>query len=334
MKNIFIIAEAGVNHNGSLTRAIEMIKVAANAGADAIKFQTFIPSDLATNHAKKAKYQSINSSKDESHLKMLSKLALPLKDFKVLKQECTKNNIEFMSTAFDLKSLQYLSSLGMNTFKIPSGEITNLLLIEEIAKKNRKIILSTGMSTKKEISDAIKVLAKNGQKRNKISILHCNSEYPTPMENINLNVMKSLSNYFNLPVGISDHTLGYEVPIAAAALGAKIIEKHFTLNKNLSGPDHKTSLSPSELIKMIKYVRNIEIALGSTTKKITKGELENLNVARKSIVALKQIKKGDIFSKNNLTVKRPGNGISPMKWYTVLGKKSKYEFKKDEIIKL
>jgi N,N'-diacetyllegionaminate synthase len=222
----------------------------------------------------------------------------------------------------------------MKTFKIPSGEITNLLLIEEIAKKNRKIILSTGMSTKKEISDAIKVLVKNGQKRNKISILHCNSEYPTPMKNINLNVMKSLSNYFNLPVGISDHTLGYEVPIAAAALGAKIIEKHFTLNKNLSGPDHKTSLSPSELRKMIKYVRNIEIALGSATKKITKGELENLNVARKSIIALKQIKKGEIFSKNNLTVKRPGNGISPMKWYTVLGKKSKYEFKKDEIIKL
>ena len=311
-----------------------MIKVAANSGADAIKFQTFIASDLATSHAKKAKYQSINLSKDESHLKMLTKLALPLKDFKVLKQECTKNNIEFMSTAFDLKSLQYLSSLGMKTFKIPSGEITNLLLIEEIAKKNRKIILSTGMSTKKEISDAIKVLVKNGQKRNKISILHCNSEYPTPMKNINLNVMKSLSNYFNLPVGISDHTLGYEVPIAAAALGAKIIEKHFTLNKNLSGPDHKTSLSPSELRKMIKYVRNIEIALGSSTKKITKGELENLNVARKSIIALKQIKKGEIFSKNNLTVKRPGNGISPMKWYTVLGKKSKYEFKKDEIIKL
>lgn len=334
MKNIFIIAEAGVNHNGSLTRAIDMIKVAANSGADAIKFQTFIASDLATSHAKKAKYQSINSSKDESHLKMLTKLALPLKDFKVLKQECTKNNIEFMSTAFDLKSLQYLSSLGMKTFKIPSGEITNLLLIEEIAKKNRKIILSTGMSTKKEISNAIKVLVKNGQKRNKISILHCNSEYPTPMKNINLHVMKSLSNYFNLPVGISDHTLGYEVPIAAAALGAKIIEKHFTLNKNLSGPDHKASLSPSELRKMIKYVRNIEIALGSATKKITKGELENLNVARKSIIALKQIKKGEIFSKNNLTVKRPGNGISPMKWYTVLGKKSKYEFKKDEIIKL
>ena len=334
MKKTFIIAEAGLNHNGSLKRAIKMVDIAKEAGADAIKFQTLIPELLVTNHARKAKYQMKNDVKNESQLAMLKRISLPFEAFEDIKKDCEKKKIEFMSTAFDLESLSFLRKMNMRIYKIPSGEITNLPLIQKIASIAKKVILSTGMSNTNEISSALKILVSNGLSKKNISILHCNTEYPTPMKNVNLNVLPSLSKKFQVNVGLSDHTLGIEVPIAAVAMGAHIIEKHFTLDRNLVGPDHKASLTPYELKAMIKAIRNIEIAFGSNAKKPTDGELKNLVIARKSIVASKSINKGDFFTEDNLTTKRPGNGISPMKWNKIIGQKSKYNFKENDLIKL
>lgn len=333
MRKTFIIAEAGVNHNGSVQRAIEMVEVASNSGADAIKFQTFVSDEMATNYSYKAEYQDKNTRSNLTHLKMLKKYELSFDDFIKVKQACVQKNIEFMSTPFDLYSLKFLQSIKMKTYKIPSGEITNLPLLEGVGRLNKKTILSTGMSSIDEIDQAIKVLISKGTLKKNIFLLHCNSEYPTPMENINLNSIVFLRDKFDLLTGLSDHTLGIEVPIAAVALGAKIIEKHFTLSKKLSGPDHLSSLSPKELNQMIVGIRNIEKALGEENKKPTLGEIKNIYVARKSIVASTKIKKGETFSSKNLTTKRPGDGISPMEWHSLIGKKSKYDFKKDEQIR-
>jgi N,N'-diacetyllegionaminate synthase len=330
----FIIAEAGVNHNGSIDRAIQMIHIAKEAGADAVKFQTSIPEDLVTADAKKAEYQYKHTSKNESQLEMLKRIHLPLDDYKILKQECEKKDIEFMSTPFDLKSLACLVELGMASYKIPSGEITNLPLIREISEVAKNVILSTGMSNLSEISDTIDVLVNGGISKNNISILHCNTEYPTPMKNVNLNSMLTLGEKFKVNIGLSDHTLGIEVPIAAVAMGATIIEKHFTTDQTLEGPDHKASLNPEELKSMITAIRNIEAAFGSRAKLPTEGELKNINIARKSIVASSNISKGEIFTSDNLTTKRPGNGISPMMWDSIVGEKSNKDYCENEMIKL
>lgn len=334
MEKTFIIAEAGVNHNGSLDRALKMIDAAKSAGADAIKFQTFLPDQLATEYAEKAEYQIESTLKDSNQLEMLKKISLSFDEFKILHKECNKKNIEFLSTAFDIKSLDFLKTLNLKYYKIPSGEITNFPLIKKIACLNKKVILSTGMSTIRDIEKVILLLNEEGLKNSKISILHCNSEYPTPLQNVNLLSMITLKNKFNLDIGLSDHSLGTDVPIAAVALGAKIIEKHFTLSRSLSGPDHKASLNPTELKNMVKSIRNIQVALGNKEKRPTKGELRNLIIARKSIVASKSIRKGEEFSNINLTTKRPGDGISPMKWNDILGQKSKFNFKKNDQIKL
>ena len=341
MKNIirkhqktFIIAEAGVNHNGSIERAIKMIHIAKNAGADAVKFQTSIPEDLTTDYAEKAQYQLKHTSNNESQLEMLKKIHLPLGDYEILQRECKKNDIEFMSTPFDLKSLACLVDLKMSFYKIPSGEITNLPLIREIAKVAKNVILSTGMSNLNEISDILDILTKAGISKNNISILHCNTEYPTPMKNVNLNSMLTLREKFKVNIGLSDHTLGIEVPIAAVAMGATIIEKHFTIDQTLEGPDHKASLNPEQLKSMITGIRNVEIAFGDYNKLPTKGELKNIHIARKSIVASCDIKKGEVLTSDNLTTKRPGNGISPMKWDSIIGRKSNKDYQKDELIQL
>ena len=333
-KKTFIIAEAGVNHNGSIDRAIQMIHIAKEAGADAVKFQTSIPEDLVTDYAKKADYQYKHTIKNESQLEMLKRIHLPLDDYKILKQECEDKDIEFMSTPFDLKSLACLHEIGMCYYKIPSGELTNLPLIREIAKVAKKVILSTGMSNLDEISETIDVLVSGGISKKNISALHCNTEYPTPMKNVNLNSMLTLGKKFKVNIGLSDHTLGIEVPIAAVAMGATIIEKHFTTDKTLEGPDHKASLNPEELKSMVKAIRNIEAAFGKHNKLPTEGELKNINIARKSIVASSNISKGEIFTIDNLTTKRPGNGISPMMWDNIIGKKSNKDYCQNELIEL
>lgn len=328
----FIIAEAGVNHNGSLKTAKKMVDAAKESGADCIKFQTFIAENIASKNAKKADYQKNEKVKDESQLNMLKKLELSFDDFKELKFYCKEKEIEFLSTAFDLESIDFLESLGMKTWKIPSGDITNLPYIEKIGKLKGKVILSTGMSTMDEIRSTIKVLKEKGTKD--IIVLHCTTEYPTPYGEVNLKAMNYMKDEFNLEVGYSDHTKGIEVSLAAVALGARIIEKHFTLDKNMEGPDHKASLEPKDLKRMVDGIRIIEESLGSPTKKVQKSEEKNIKIARKSIVAKNDIKKGDYFSEENLTTKRPGNGISPMVWHEIIGKRSNKDFKKDEMIKL
>lgn len=332
MGKVFIIAEAGVNHNGSVELAKKLIDEAAASGADAVKFQTFKAENLICKNAKKAEYQLEATDGTESQYEMLKKLELTPETHRELNSYCEKKNIMFLSTPFDIGSAKFLDGIGLKVFKIPSGEITNYPLLKTIGQFKKKVIMSTGMSELYEIENAIKVLREQGTED--ISLLHCNTQYPTPMEDVNLRAMLQLKNTFQMPVGYSDHTLGIEVPIAAAALGAAVIEKHFTLDKTMEGPDHKASLSPEELNKMVESIRNIEAALGDGEKKVTDSEKENLHVARKSIVAAAQINRGDVYTEENITTKRPGNGISPMRWNEVIGQKAVRDFKTDELIEL
>lgn len=330
--SVYIIAEAGVNHNGNIVVAKKLIDEAKIAGADCIKFQTFKTENIVIKDASKAEYQIRNTENTESQYEMLKKLELTYDEFILLKQYCDIQGIDFMSTAFDLDSIDFLMKLGMDTWKIPSGEITNLPYLKKIAQISKKVILSTGMSNMSEIDDAIKVLMDYGSKD--LVVLHCTTEYPAPYEEVNLNAMTTIKNTFNVQVGYSDHTKGIEIPIAAVAMGAKVIEKHFTLDRQMEGPDHKASLEPSELKMMINGIRNVELAMGDGIKKPSPSEIKNISIARKSIVACKNIEKGELFTEDNLTIKRPGDGISPMKWYDVIGKKAYKNFDKDELIEI
>jgi N,N'-diacetyllegionaminate synthase len=329
-----IIAEAGVNHNGDLDIAKRLIDVAAEAGADLVKFQTFNADRLTTKYANKAEYQDKTTDENESQLEMLRRLELTYDMHKELIAYCEQCGIGFFSTGFDIKSIKLLVELGLKLFKIPSGEITNLPYLRHIASYGKPVIISTGMSTLNEIEAALKVLMKNGLKREKITVLHCNTEYPTPMCDVNLNAMCSIRDEFGVEVGYSDHTQGIEVAIAAVALGATVIEKHFTLDRQLPGPDQKASLEPNELKEMVKSIRNIEQAFGDGIKRPSPSEIKNISVARKSLVAVSNICKGDIFTEDNLGVKRPGTGISPMQWDEVIGKVALRNFSIDELIEI
>ncbi len=328
---VFIIAEAGVNHNGRIDLAYQLIDAAKEAGADAIKFQTFKAENVVSRLAPKAEYQKKTTGSNESQLGMIKKLELSFEDFVKLKKYCDKKGIMFLSTPFDHQSIDFLYDL-VDMYKIPSGEIINYPYLKYIAAKNKPIIMSTGMANLGEVESAIDILVKSGTKKENITILHCTTNYPCPYKEVNLKAMLTLKEVFKLTVGYSDHTLGIEVPIAAVAMGAKIIEKHFTLDKKLPGPDHKASLEPGELKEMIKAIRNIEMALGGGVKKPNKSEIEIMKVVRKSIVASTGIKKGEVFTKTNITVKRPGTGISPMRWDEVIGGKADRDFKDDELI--
>lgn len=330
--SVLIIAEAGVNHNGKLELAKKLVDKAVYAKADIIKFQTFTADALTTKNAHMTEYQKKNSNGEDTQYKMLKSLELKREEFIELKEYCRLRDIEFLSTAFDLKSIEFLDELEMNRWKIPSGEITNLPYLIKIAERKKPIILSTGMSTMDDIRNAIKALKDNGA--GEITILHCTTEYPTPFDDVNLNAMLTMKEEFCVQVGYSDHTLGIEVPIAAAALGATVIEKHFTLDRDMEGPDHKASLEPEEFAAMVQGIRNIELAMGTGEKKPAGSELKNMAVARKSIIASCRIRKGEFFSENNLTVKRPGTGISPMRWFEVLGQRASKDFEEDELIEL
>lgn len=330
--SVFVIAEAGVNHNGKIEIAKRMVDVAKDAGVDCIKFQTFKSENIVSKRAEKAEYQKRNTRTDGSQLEMLQKLELSCEEFLELSRYCREKDINFMSTAFDLDSVEFLKTIDMLAWKIPSGEITNLPYLIKIASMNKPVILSTGMCELQDISAAVDVLRVNGTES--ITLLHCTTEYPTPFEDVNLKAMLTMKEHFQLPVGYSDHTNGIEVPIAAVALGACIIEKHFTLDKTMEGPDHKASLEPEELKEMVLAIRNIESALGSSDKKPVASEQKNIAVARKSIVAKKLIKKGETFTEENITVKRPGNGISPMQWFQVLGQAALRDFEEDELIEI
>lgn len=334
MSKVFIIAEAGVNHNGSLRIAKQMVDVAARAGADAIKFQTFHAHLLVSEFAPKARYQKKTTGRDESQLEMIKKLELDSNAHKELIRYCGNKKIMFLSSPFDLESIDLLARLGLKIFKIPSGEITNLPYLRKIGSLRKKIIMSTGMSSLKEIKEAMDVLVKSGTKKENITVLHCNTEYPTPFKDANLLAILTIKKELGVQVGCADHTLGIEAVVAAVALGAAVIEKHFTLNKNMPGPDHQASVGPEELRNMVASIRNIEMALGSGVKKMSSSEAANAPVVRKSIIAAIDIKKGEVFNENNLTVKRPGTGISPMKWDDVIGKIAKKSFHQDELIKI
>jgi len=333
MNKIFIIAEAGVNHNGSIDLAKKLIDVASEAGVDAVKFQTFKAEKLVSKNAQKATYQKENMrNSDNSQFNMLKKLELGVETHRELIAYCNIKNIMFLSTPFDHDSINMLHALGLEIFKIPSGEITNLPYLRHIGKLDKKVILSTGMADVGEIEDALDILVASGTKKNNITVLHANTMYPTPMEDVNLKAMVTIGKTFDVTYGYSDHTLGIEVDIAAVAMGASCIEKHFTLDKTMEGPDHKASLEPDELKAMVKAIRNIELALGSSIKKPSKSEKPNMEVARKSIVASKSIKKGEILSEDNLAIKRPGNGISPMRWDEIIGQVSQRNYDMDELI--
>lgn len=332
--SVKIIAEAGVNHNGNLSMAKRMVDVAAKAGADYIKFQTFRADELVTTKAPKAAYQKKNTKNKENQYQMLKKLELSQKNHFLLKKYCKKKNITFLSSAFGIESFNFLIKLGLKTIKIPSGEINNLPFLKHIGKFRKKLVISTGMATLREIKKAVEILVKLGTSKKNLTLLHCNTDYPTSFSDVNLKAMTTIKEQCNAKVGYSDHSLGTIVPICAVALGAEVIEKHFTLNKNLSGPDHKSSLEPHELSNMIKDIRKTEKILGNGLKKPSLSELKNIKIVRKSIVAKIDIKKGDIFSKKNLITKRPGNGISPMYWDKLVGKKSTRKFKKDDLIRL
>ena len=331
--SVFIIAEAGVNHNGSIELAKQLIDVAVEAGVDAVKFQTFKAEKLVSKNAQKAKYQQENmNDSDDSQFNMLKKLELDLDTHHELISYCNTKNIMFLSTPFDHDSIDLLHDLQLPIFKIPSGEITNLPYLRHIGSLQKKVILSTGMADIGEIEDALDILTNAGTKKENITVLHANTMYPTPMEDVNLNAMLTIGNTFDIAYGYSDHTLGIEVDIAAVALDASVIEKHFTLDKNMEGPDHKASLEPHELKAMVQAIRNIELALGSRVKKPTPSETPNMEVARKSIVANCAIKKGEILSEDNLAIKRAGNGISPMRWDEVIGTVAQKDYEVDELI--
>jgi len=328
----FIIAEAGVNHNGIIDLAKQMIDVAAETGSDAVKFQTFKTENLVSKNAPKADYQKVSTDNSESQFEMIKKLELDENAHKILFAYCLEKNIQFLSSPFDLASIDLLNKLGMEVFKIPSGEITNLPYLRKIGGLNKKVILSTGMADLKEVEDALDVLTNAGTELKNITVLHCNTEYPTPMEDVNLRAMITIAQAFGVCVGYSDHTLGIETSIAAVALGAQVIEKHFTLDKNMEGPDHKASLEPDKLKNMIHAIRNIEKALGNGIKKASPSELKNKPVVRKSIVAACDIQKGEIFTEKNIIVKRPGTGISPMRWDEIVGKPSTKDYREDDLI--
>lgn len=322
-KRVLIIAEAGVNHNGDLNKAKELIDVAAKAGVDLVKFQTFKADDLVSKEAKKARYQINNTDKDnDTQYEMLKKLELSESDHTTLMDYAKLKGIEFFSTAFDVKGLEYLNDLGFSLFKVPSGEITNYPYLKKIASFGKPVILSTGMASLKEIEQALQVLTSEGLSNEEITVLHCNTEYPTPMEDVNLKAMNTISSAFNVEIGYSDHTLGIEVPIAAVALGARVIEKHFTLDRNLPGPDHRASLEPEELKQMVYSIRNIEAAISGSGKKTpSESELRNLEIVRKSLHLNKDLKKGSVIGYNDLVVLRPATGISPMQINQIIGKR-------------
>ena len=336
MSHTLIIAEAGVNHNGSIEMAKQLVEKAVEAGVDYIKFQTFKASKLVTKSAKQAEYQQRNiGGQESSQYQMLKKLELSPEEHQILIDYCHQLGIKFFSTAFDFDSIEYLHSLDLGLWKIPSGEVTNYPFLKRIAAYNEKTILSTGMCDMDDVRAAVNALYKNGLSKENLIMLHCNTEYPTPFEDVNLKAMDALRKEFGVEVGYSDHTKGIEVPIAAVALGATVIEKHFTLDRTLPGPDHKASLEPDELKAMVSAIRNIEQAVGGDgTKHVSESERKNIAIARKSIVAACDIKAGEVFTEENLTVKRPGNGISPMRWEEVLGMKAKRNFNEDELIEL
>lgn len=333
-EHILIIAEAGVNHNGSIEMAKQLIDKAAWAGADMIKFQTFKPESLVSKQAVMADYQVRNSGYEDdfSQLTMLRKLELTADANRELQAYCKTRNIRFFSTAFDLDSIEFLATLKLGMWKIPSGEVTDLPFLRRIGRTKEPVILSTGMCEMEDIENAITALVEAGTPRKSITLLHCNTEYPTPFKDANLRVMKTMSGHFGLPVGFSDHTEGYEATIAAAALGAKVIEKHFTLDRNLPGPDQKASLEPDELKAMITAIRHVEESLGDIIKHVTPSEAHNRTAARKSIVAATRIKKGQTFSEKNLTTKRPGYGMSPMCWDQIMGQKASKDYEPDDVI--
>jgi N,N'-diacetyllegionaminate synthase len=332
MNKILIIAEAGVNHNGSLEIAFKLVDTAVAAGADVIKFQTFTAINLMSKSAPKAIYQKKTTDVNESQFEMIQKLELDYNHHIQLQRYCNEQGIEFLSTPFDIESIDLLHQLGLQCMKIPSGEITNYPYLRALAKYNKQIIMSTGMANLGDIESALEVLTSNGTDKENIVLLHCNTEYPTPFEDVNLNAIQTMGQAWGLPVGYSDHTKGIEVPIAAVAMGATIIEKHFTLDRTLPGPDHKASLEPHELKAMVSSIRNIEKAMGNGIKTPSPSEMKNMPVARKSIVAAKAITKGELFTEENLTTKRPGDGISPMNWKYVLGRRAISDFGQDEKI--
>lgn len=332
--HVIIIAEAGVNHNGSLELAKKLVEEAAKAKVDYIKFQTFKSECGVTKKAEQAEYQKNNLGNNDSQLEMIKKLELPYEAFEEIIDYCNQLCVKFFSTTTDKPSLDFLHSQKLGIWKIPSGEVTNYPFLKRIAAYNELTMFSVGMSDLQMVRDAVKVLLDNGLDKKNLVLLHCNTEYPTPYEDVNLRAMQTLAKEFDVPIGYSDHTLGIEVPIAAVAMGASVIEKHFTLDRNMEGPDHKASIEPSELCEMVRTIRNVEKALGDGIKRITESERRNLIIARKSIVAAKRIKKGEILSEENLTVKRPGNGISPMKWNDVLGTRANKDFEEDDLIEI
>jgi len=329
-----IIAEAGVNHNGDMELAKRLIDIAADAGADLVKFQTFTVERLASQSAPKADYQNQTTDPVESQFAMLKQLELSMQMHEVLIAHCQQRNIGFFSTGFDIQSLDYLASLGAERFKIPSGEITNLPYLRHIGGLGKPVILSTGMATLGEIEAALEVLEMAGTPRTQITVLHCNTEYPTPMQDVNLRAMCGIRDAFGVAVGYSDHTAGIEVPIAAVALGATVIEKHLTLDRNLPGPDHKASLEPDEFAAMVHSIRNIEQVMGDGIKRPSPSEAKNMPIARKSLVAAKQIRAGEQFTAENITAKRPGTGITPMRWDEVIGRVAARDYAADELIEI
>lgn len=332
MNKVFIIAEAGVNHNGSLELAKRLIDAAVDAGADAVKFQTFKAANVVSKQAPKADYQKQATGEEESQFEMIRKLELDVAAHRELMAHCNAKNIMFLSTPFDHDSIELLAELGLQSYKIPSGEITNLPYLRHIGAMRKQVILSTGMANIGEIEAALDVLTSAGTLAENITVLHANTEYPTPMQDVNLRAMQTIAAAFNVKVGYSDHTLGIEVPIAAVSMGAVMIEKHFTLDKTMEGPDHKASLEPHELKAMVSAIRNIELALGNGIKKASPSETKNMAIARKSLVAKRAIKKGEIFSADNITAKRPGAGISPMRWDDIIGQTAQRDYREDELL--
>lgn len=337
MKKVFIVAEIGCNHNGDPNLAKQMVDVAKECGVDAVKFQTFKADRLISKYAPKAEYQKVTTGTQDSQLEMTRKLELPYDEFRKLEKYAKSIGLEVFSTPFDMESIEFLASMEQKVWKIPSGELTNLPYLEKIAKLNiegKSIVISSGMATIDEIQQALNVLESNGVNKNEITILHCNTEYPTPYEDVNLNAFHQLNRIFNdYNIGFSDHSIGYFAGVASVPYGVTFIEKHFTLNKDFEGPDHKASVTPSELKLLCEGIRAVEKSLGVSEKIVTKSEEKNKIVARKSIIANKAIKKGEIFTTDNLTTKRPGNGISPMHWYDILGKEAQFDFEEDEIIR-
>lgn len=330
--SVLIIAEAGVNHNGSFELAKKMADVAKAAGADIVKYQTAVPELVISRFAPKAEYQKESTGEAESQLEMVKKIHFGFAEHRKLKEYCDSIGIKYLSTPFDMDSIDFLAGMDMPVWKIPSGEVTNLPYLEKVARLKKPVIMSTGMCEIPEIKAALDVLYSNGAED--VTILHCNTEYPTPLKDANVKAMLDIQKNFGTKVGYSDHTLGLEAPMAAVALGATVVEKHFTLDKNMEGPDHAASMSPEELTALVKAIRNTELALGDGVKKVTESEAKNKDVARKSIVAKVPIKAGEVFTTDNITVKRPGNGISPMRWYEVLGQSAKRDFSLDELIEL